>query len=331
MIARQNPYYSASRSAGPIPPFTQSLVQLDVVNIPSSTVELTPSHRPFPCFQLFSCQQVNETLHGFIARSAKKCEEMDQARCQNRERANASRQLSGQAGAHVFIWKNVDGYLIRKKLDRKEVDCDWGDYTNGQRRYNTYFNEWDLAKKLALEEDTVADNDNDLDQKMYNTYMGIDDPSTTMLPGPAMDTLPDFPFLSSPALPPISPTLTPQMLPPPNYSGVLDQVYDPPTPITLLKRLEPIEAVVYNCYGFTWHDWPTPYHRMATLCWEKTQKVVCDSGSKWNPIVKGLEDPFSDFVQCFLNKTILVPPVLWDLSTTNNEYVFSKGHKGLDC
>ncbi|KZP03295.1 hypothetical protein FIBSPDRAFT_969135 [Athelia psychrophila] len=194
VIARQSSYYSARQSAGPAPPLIQSLLdQPDVVDVPSSTEEPTPFHRPFPSLPEFSRQHNNETLHDFIARSAKKCEEMDQARRRNREGANASHQLPGKAGAHVFIWENVDGYLICKKLDRKEVECDWGDYMNGQRKYNMYFNEWDLAKEFAPEEDAAAGDDDD--EPVYYSYMGIDDHSMITLPGPAMDTSLDILYL----------------------------------------------------------------------------------------------------------------------------------------
>ncbi|KZP13409.1 hypothetical protein FIBSPDRAFT_960582 [Athelia psychrophila] len=192
-----------------------------------------------------------------------------------------------------------------------------------------------VAKEFAPEEDAAAAADDD-DEPVYYSYMGIDDHSMITLPGPAMDTSPDIPLPSPPTLPPVPPALTPQFLPPLNYSSVLDQVYDPPTPITWLEGLQSLELVVYNRYGFTWHDRPTPYDRMATLghslppeCWETTRKIVCDLASKWNPIVKDLENPFSDFVQCFLNETISVPPSLWGLSTTSKEYVFNHGHKRL--
>ncbi|KZP28160.1 hypothetical protein FIBSPDRAFT_886031 [Athelia psychrophila] len=299
VIARQSSYYSARQSAGPAPPLIQSLLdQPDVVDVPSSTEEPTPFHRPFP--------SLLATMKPCMISSR----EMDQARRRNREGANASHQLPGKAGAHVFIWENVDGYLICKKLDRKEVECDWGDYMNGQRKYNMYFNEWDLAKEFAPEEDAAAGDDDD--EPVYYSYMGIDDHSMITLPGPAMDTSPDIPLPSPPTLPPVLPALTPQSLPPLNYSSVLDQVYDPPTPITWLEGLQSLELVVYNRYGFTWRDRPTPYDRMATLghsllpeCWETTRKI------------------------CFLDETISVPPSLWDLSTTSKEYVFNNGHKRL--
>ncbi|KZP05842.1 hypothetical protein FIBSPDRAFT_1003618, partial [Athelia psychrophila] len=277
-VARQNPYYSAGKRP-PAPALVHSaLAQLDAVDVPSATEEPRPSHRPFPPLPLHSHQHVGETLDDFIARSAKKCEEMDQARRQNRERAQATHQLPGKGGPVVFIWENVDGYLIRKRVDRKEVEVEWEDYTDGQRRYNAYYHEWDLAEAFTPEEDAAAEEEED--ESLYYSYMGIDDPSVIKLPGPAMDTSPDAPRPSSPALPPVPPALTPQSLPPPNYCDVLALVYDPLNPITSLKGLQPLEIVVYNRYGFTWRDRPIPYdhktilgHSLPPVEWETTRKI----------------------------------------------------------
>ncbi|KZP08056.1 hypothetical protein FIBSPDRAFT_965134, partial [Athelia psychrophila] len=319
-VAKQNPY----RSAGKPPPapalVKSSLAQLDVVNVPPATEEPRPSQRPFPPLPLHSRQHVGETPHDFIARSAIKCEGMDPARRRNRESAHAKHQLPGKGGPVVFIWANVDGYLIRNKLDRKEVEVEWEAYMDGQRRYNVYYNEWDLAEAFAPEEDAAADEDED--ESLYHSYMGLDDPSMITLPAPAMDTSSDAPRPSS--------------LIPANFCDVLALVYDPLQPITALKGLQSLELVMYNRYGFTWRKRPNTYDRKTILGhslppekWETTRKIVCDTASKWNPIVKDLEVPFSDFVQCFLGDTVPVLPLLWDLSPTNSQYIFSKGHKAL--
>ncbi|KZP19850.1 hypothetical protein FIBSPDRAFT_892431 [Athelia psychrophila] len=122
------PYIDSTVKPSPAPALIESaLAQLDVVNVPSATEEPRPSQRPFPPLPLHSHQHVGETLHDFIARSAKKCEEMNQARRHNRERAQAMYQLPGRGGPAV-------------RLDSSRYTSVFRRLCEGNTSYNGWYN-----------------------------------------------------------------------------------------------------------------------------------------------------------------------------------------------
>lgn len=64
---------------------------------------------------------------------------------EGREQTAQGYQMPGRSGPHVFIWEEVDGHWMRQRLFRAAVEDHWGSYTDSQRRFNSFDNEWDLA------------------------------------------------------------------------------------------------------------------------------------------------------------------------------------------
>ncbi|KAF7968028.1 hypothetical protein HWV62_32162 [Athelia sp. TMB] len=235
----------------------------------------------------------------------------------NRERAQERHQLPGKGGPLVFIWEEVNGWLIRTKLNRKQVDDEWENYTDAQRKFDSINNEWDLAVEFAPQEEPP----NDFDDQ-YDAYLHPMDISPVC--GPS-----ELPPQSSSELHSrnaASPVLeTP--LPPANYEAVLAKVYDLPAPITLLRGLEPLDLVVYNRYGFVWRD--LPYNPDTILKrprsapdWNSTRRTLCDVVSHW--CATSLQDPLSDFVDCFVKDRDL-PISFWDGCAENGRYILGTG------
>ncbi|KAF8058571.1 hypothetical protein FPV67DRAFT_1372191, partial [Lyophyllum atratum] len=81
---------------------------------------------------------------------------MERQRREQRE-ANACRQVApGKRGARVYVWDDVDGYLIRKAAGRRHIDDIWEDYGTKQRKYDAFRDEWDLCYEFG-EDDPESD------------------------------------------------------------------------------------------------------------------------------------------------------------------------------
>jgi hypothetical protein len=155
----------------------------------------------------YSRQRRGETWPQFFAR-----EGVDHAKREQRESPadRASRlqrvqaqehcQAPGRRGPVVFIWMDVDGFRIRTRANRGEVDQWWDQYGNSQKIYNAFRNEWDVCTEF--DPDSTIDNAFD------------DDDDDGMLPEERPQTPP-----APPQYPPSSPC-------PLSYKDDLIAVYD---------------------------------------------------------------------------------------------------------
>ncbi|KAF7973281.1 hypothetical protein HWV62_15649 [Athelia sp. TMB] len=213
--AKQNPHVNPTKLKPPSPLSQQRS------HAPSGP-------HPFPPLPKLSCQLVGETFEEYFLRQTQirekklAVEEPDnKARRMNRERAQERHQLPGKGGPLVFIWEEVNGWLIRTKLNRKQVDDEWENYTDAQRKFDSINNKWDLAVEFALQEEPP----NDFDDQ-YDVYLHPMDISPVC--GPS--ELPPQPSSELHSRNAASPVLeTP--LPPANYEAVLAKVYDLPAPL----------------------------------------------------------------------------------------------------
>jgi hypothetical protein len=112
---------------------------------------------PFPPLPRYSRQRSGETWREYFKRIENQNEkfrlenetpEARERRCQ-REAASASHQVPGKRGAQVFHWEAVDGrHRIRTQVPRTSVEDMFTLYGNGQRRFNSFFNEWDVCSEF---------------------------------------------------------------------------------------------------------------------------------------------------------------------------------------
>ncbi|KAF7971128.1 hypothetical protein HWV62_22004 [Athelia sp. TMB] len=306
-----------------------------VVSSHLSTQALCASAGPqsFPPLPKLSRQLVGETFEGYFLRQDRIREEKlatetpdNRARRLNRERAQERHQLPGKGGPVVFIWEEVNGWLIRTKLDRKQVDDEWENFTDSQRKFNSINNEWDLAVQFAPQEEPQRDFDDEYDDYLHPMDISpIRGPAELPTTGDVSPVPP--PSTAPPSVTPSSLALLP--LPPANYVAVLANAYKPPVPITSLRGLEPLDLVVYNRYGFVWHD--LKYDPDAVLKrprsapdWDSTRRVLCDKASRWCATVS--QDPLSDFVDCFIHGRD-IPASFWDVCAENGQYILGTGKK----
>lgn len=182
--ARQNPHQNKLQTPLAAPPVAQTI--LAKISSPSTVegnaiVDEQP-HPPkaFPPIPPQSRQLAGETFKQFFERQHLQCEERraaekphETARRLNREKAQKAHKMPGKGGPRVFIWEDVDGYLIRTMLERALVEDEGENFTDDQRRFNSIWNEWDLAREFAPDQEAVDSEDDD----NYRDYMGISDPN----------------------------------------------------------------------------------------------------------------------------------------------------------
>jgi hypothetical protein len=125
-----------------------------------------PSNEQFPKPDQFSGQRRGETMDDFFARRAARhaqieaTEKLDDRRSRlDRARAAENHHIPGRGGARCFVWEEIDGFMMRTYLVRSAVEDRWGCFANSQRRYDSFYNEWDLAAEF--DPDARADDDDD--------------------------------------------------------------------------------------------------------------------------------------------------------------------------
>ncbi|KAK7046279.1 hypothetical protein R3P38DRAFT_2507877 [Favolaschia claudopus] len=144
--------------------------------IPENPVPRTevPAHSPaetqsYPQPERNSGQLHGEDIHRFLARQkahnaqleAKESPKLRKERLQ-REAHAAKGSPPGKKGARVFVWEAEDNYLVRRAINRVDAADRWDEFTDNQRFYNSFRNEWDLCVALALNEEPEGyDSDED--------------------------------------------------------------------------------------------------------------------------------------------------------------------------
>ena len=73
--------------------------------------------------------------------------EIDRQRRKSREDAAAARAYPGKKGPTVFMWTDDDGhgFFLHTRVPRGEVNKIWEDFTDSQKKFNIFENEWDLC------------------------------------------------------------------------------------------------------------------------------------------------------------------------------------------
>ncbi|KAJ7872876.1 hypothetical protein B0H14DRAFT_2344529 [Mycena olivaceomarginata] len=136
---------------------------------PSSTATgSTDSGPAFPQPEKHSGQLYGEDIHSFLSRrqarnselAAAETDKMKAERLQ-RETHAAKGAPPGKKGARVFIWEEETGFYIRRSINRNSAADMWDHFTDNQRLYDGFRNEWDLCEALAPSEGVQDDYDSD--------------------------------------------------------------------------------------------------------------------------------------------------------------------------
>ena len=189
-----------------------SIVALSSLSIPATPL---PTHFPKP--HQGSDQHPGETWQQFFARWEKchakilECESMsDRAKWEARA---AARSIPGRnRGARIFVWsvQVAHGQVFRlcEPINRFDGVLIMDNYTENQKWYNTFDDEWDLCTEFDPE--GVPDVDWDEDEELLPEQNGYVAPSTSSIPEPSsfqldvfvgskvpMSVLPSLPSLNN--------------------------------------------------------------------------------------------------------------------------------------
>ncbi|KAK7048795.1 hypothetical protein R3P38DRAFT_2505225, partial [Favolaschia claudopus] len=157
---------------------------------PAHTSHASAETQSYPQPEKNSGQLYGEDIHRFLARQkahnaqieAKEKPKSKQERLQ-REAHAAKGSPPGKKGARVFVWEAEDNYLIRRAINRVDAADRWDEFTDNQRFYNSFRNEWDLCAALAPNEEPEGyDSDED------DRGPGLEAP---LLPGVPDDFMPE--------------------------------------------------------------------------------------------------------------------------------------------
>jgi hypothetical protein len=141
----------------------------------SDALSTTAPHQTFPPVEKYSQQLPGEDWQSFFARRAKRDalqaqRETPQAKESRRQREeNAAKGcVPGRKGARVYVWEDVDGFLVRRAAGRRNYESYWEEFGSNQRRYNSFRDEWDLCEAFDPTDqpddvDEGDDQDGDLD------------------------------------------------------------------------------------------------------------------------------------------------------------------------
>ncbi|KAG6903964.1 hypothetical protein DXG01_013603, partial [Tephrocybe rancida] len=82
---------------------------------------------------------------------------------QQREYHASLNRVPGKKGATVFYWEAIDGFRVRRFVERKQYDAYWKIYGPGQRQYDSFHHQWDACTEFREDEIRYSDNDDDDD------------------------------------------------------------------------------------------------------------------------------------------------------------------------
>lgn len=263
-----------------------------------------PSNEQFPKPDPFSGQRRGETMEEFFVRRATRHVLMEQRESLaertsrlDRERAAQDQHRPGRgASARCFTWEEVDGFMMRTYLVRGAIEDNWSTYGPSQRRYDSFYNEWDLATSFDPEASAEDDEDEDDDDDFMILRSDTPPPPPPYPPSPS----PPHAIFTNDINTTYRNNISDgnQCL---NEAGNMD--------INRAGR-EQLEDVLYWRFGFSWDGAP-----MTALAkpWIDIQKTLTDIES---PVHERQRPAIATFVQHIVLKNA-VPSALWDLNDAN--------------
>ncbi|KAF9495078.1 hypothetical protein BDN71DRAFT_1431207 [Pleurotus eryngii] len=136
---------------------------------PPPTIDL--SCTPVP--EQLTRQHHRETMQAFFKQEVqwaqkKETHKLDAEHSKRMDRVKAaSKGLDpGKKGPWVFVWEKENGFDIQRHVGRREVSDIWSSYSESQRRYNSFRNEWDFC----VDFDPAAIPDEEMDYEHDDDY-----------------------------------------------------------------------------------------------------------------------------------------------------------------
>jgi hypothetical protein len=299
--------------------FGQTFPGGDWTSVPTDPLPLPPapagappppaSNERFPKPDQFGGQRRGETMKEFFDRRAARHVLIEQRESPaertsrlDRERAARDQRCPGRgASVRCFTWDEVDGFMMRTYLVRGAIEDNWGSYAPSQRRYDSFYNEWDLAIIFDPEASVEDDEDEEDDFMIFRSDTPPPPPPYPPSPSP-----PHAIFTND-----INTTYRNNINDGNRYhneAGDMD--------MNSAGR-EQLEDILYWHFGFSWDGTSiyAPSQPTTGLAkpWIDIQKTLTDIKS---PVDERQRPAVTAFVQHIVLKKA-VPSALWDLDDAN--------------
>ena len=233
----------------------------------SSSIPATPLPTHFPKPHQGSDQRPGETWQQFFAcrekRHARILERESAADRAKREARAAARPIPGRnRGARIFVWSvqvaNGQVFRLREPINRFDGVSIMDNYTENQKQYNAFDDEWDLCTEFDPE--GVPDSDWDEDEQLLPEQNGYAAPPTSGIPEIAPST---------------------SSIPEPS-SFQLDVFVGSEIPTSVLPSSPTLDNILYHRYGYLFpiesiHD------SGSTMSLRDAASRVCEANAPLSP------------------------------------------------
>jgi hypothetical protein len=310
----------------------------NINSTPPATQDTRAPKMPIP--HPGSRQKYGETPAQFLKRTKEdrtRCMASEDAaqkqRREAREAAQARHRCPGRSSKapHVFHWEEdiETGIRMRTQVSRAAVDQFWACYSNKQRVFDWYHNEWDVCTEF--DPDAKYPDGDDVDDDVDDFYMGdaIDpqpNPHASMSPVNVMQAAaPTLPLASLPAASynEGDTTNTPSSLPAASYDE--DDSTDTLFPVVFDGGLLDI---LYQRYGFLNLGPNASTIYTNNLDWKATRSIlglvnntplIQELLSKDNIRKDSVQSAISHFIWCMVHPTQTIPAALCDIHPESPE------------
>jgi hypothetical protein len=222
-----------------------------------------------------------------------------------REKENSGHPVPGRKGAVVWCWEDVDGFRIRTRVSRGNVETYWSMYNEPQRKYNCFDNEWDICEEFDPNWPYPMTGELEL---LDDGEEGFDMDQQRRSPSPP------------PPYPPVSPA-------PPSITVVANKdltvtygLQNSTLPIASKFVPQMFSDLLFGRYGFNLHRYSSPDNDPIYFDFPYNERRWMEvlrlfrEGDRIPP--SQIRPPLIKFVDSILNK-VPIPPFLWDLHKAN--------------
>ncbi|KAJ7911548.1 hypothetical protein B0H13DRAFT_2328205 [Mycena leptocephala] len=127
---------------------------MDAAPSPSS-ISPSPPLAPFPPVERYSGQREGEISMPFSFADSKKTPRRPRPKrwttsaVESRGKPMRRRDRFRDVRARVFVWEKENGQYIRRAAGRNKYEDVWEEYGPEQRRYDSYYDEWDVCEQFG--------------------------------------------------------------------------------------------------------------------------------------------------------------------------------------
>ena len=286
-------------------------------------------------------QRPGETFENFIARREarnrqREAVETPEHRARRLERAAAAQSFARPTRAtkvSVFLWQTVGDHDptvrdewftldYRQQIGRHGIHDLWLTYSNNQKHYDAWENEWDVCVRLAPGEERDPDDDIDIYDEIDEEYYGNSQPTHNP---PAAGVSDSSPESRSNVRTHSEPPHTLDMLAA-SFQSDLAAYYDYDD-VGYVPYAPPASYIIRQRYGVTT---PQSVHSVAGADQVTCRSLQKITGFLEDDLVEGapMTLALSAFVHALLSTAVAPAPhhSIWDLDPGNSEYILRQDH-----